>query len=70
MKKKKVNDGLIKLAKELDIKLVATTDSHYSKAEDREFHEMLLALQTGKTLSDETRMRLKEMGITFIRRMK
>lgn len=58
----RVNEGLIKLAKELDIKLVATTDSHYSKAEDREFHEMLLALQTGKTLSDKTRMRFEGDG--------
>lgn len=51
-----VNKGLIKLSKELDIKLVATTDSHYASIEDKKYHEMLLALSTGKTLADENRM--------------
>lgn len=52
----RVNKGLIQLSKEMNIKLVATTDSHYSRVEDREFHEMLLALQTGRTMSDSDRI--------------
>lgn len=51
-----VNQRLIKLSRELNIKLVATTDSHYPNVEDKEFHEMLLALSSGRTLSDDNRM--------------
>ena len=58
----KVNEGLIKLSKEMNIKLVATTDSHYARKEDTEIHEMLLALQTGRTLSDPKRMRFEGDG--------
>ena len=58
----RVNEGLIKLARELQIKLVATTDSHYSYKEDKEFHEMLLALQTGRTMSDPKRMEFQGDG--------
>jgi len=58
----KANEGLLKLSKEFNIKVVATTDSHYSYKEDEEIHEMLLALQTGRTLSDPKRMRFKGSG--------
>jgi len=51
-----VNKGLIKLSKETGIKLVATTDSHYTNKEDNKIHEILLCLQTGKTLSDPDKM--------------
>jgi DNA polymerase-3 subunit alpha len=61
-KEDEVNKGLIKLANELQIKIVATTDSHYVKSEDDKFHEMLLALSTGKTLSDESRMKFEGDG--------
>ncbi|ADU97463.1 DNA polymerase III subunit alpha [Thermovibrio ammonificans] len=54
---KKANEFLIKLAKELDIELVATNDAHYLNKEDWEAHDVLLCLQTGKKLSDEKRMR-------------
>lgn len=42
-------------AKEYDLKLVATTDSHYLNKEDKEPHEMLLCLQRGKKMSDTDR---------------
>lgn len=48
----KVRPGLIKLAKELGIKTVCTTDSHYLTAEAAKAHEILLCVQTGKTMSD------------------
>lgn len=56
------NRGLIELSKELDIKLVATTDSHYTLEEDKGTHEILLCLQTKKTLDDENRMRFPGSG--------
>ena len=53
----KVNKGLIELSRQLSIPLVATNDCHYLKQEDREVHEVLLCIQTGKTLEDADRMR-------------
>ncbi|MCD6434841.1 MAG: DNA polymerase III subunit alpha [Clostridiales bacterium] len=54
---KKVNDGLIRLSKELNIPLVATNDVHYLTKEDSSSHDVLLCIQTGKTMNDENRMR-------------
>ncbi len=52
-----VNAGLIALHKETGIPLVATNDAHYLRREDNEMHDVLLCIQTGKTLEDENRMR-------------
>lgn len=57
-----INKGLIKLSKETNIKLVAATDSHYTDKEDSEIHQILLCLQTGKTLADEDRMKFQGDG--------
>lgn len=54
---KKVNPLIVKLGKELDISLVATNDSHYTKKEDYVAHDILLCLQTGKVFDDPSRMR-------------
>lgn len=56
------NKGLIRLSKELGIKLVATTDSHYTNRDDSKVHEVLLCLQTGKTLNDVDRMTFSGNG--------
>lgn len=53
----KVNDELIELSKELDIPLIASNDVHYIKKEDTKAHDVLLCIQTGKTVDDENRMR-------------
>ncbi|QGU96197.1 DNA polymerase III subunit alpha [Clostridium bovifaecis] len=53
----RVNEMLVGLSKELDIPLVATNDVHYIKKEDTRSHDILLCIQTGKTLDDENRMR-------------
>ncbi|MCL2396744.1 MAG: DNA polymerase III subunit alpha [Defluviitaleaceae bacterium] len=53
---KQVNDALIRMAAELNIQLVATNDSHYLAADDAKAHEVLICIQTGKTLMDEDRM--------------
>jgi DNA polymerase III subunit alpha len=52
-----VNNQLIELARELHIGLVATNDCHYLKKEDAKAHEVLLCIQTGKTLRDANRMK-------------
>ncbi|KGM94802.1 DNA polymerase III subunit alpha [Clostridium novyi A str. 4552] len=56
-KQLRVNEMLIELSKELDIPLVATNDVHYIKKEDAKSHDVLLCIQTGKTLDDEDRMK-------------
>lgn len=52
-----VNKLLIELSKDLHIPLVATNDCHYLNREDAKAHEVLLCIQTGKTLNDMDRMR-------------
>lgn len=47
----------VRIAKELDVELVITNDSHFSRPQDTDMHEILLCMQTGKTLNDTTRMR-------------
>ncbi|MEJ2470987.1 MAG: DNA polymerase III subunit alpha [Desulfuromonadales bacterium] len=52
-----VNKGLIELGHELGLPLVATNDCHYLTRDDAFAHEVLLCIQTGKTLDDPNRMR-------------
>ena len=54
---KKVIPALIKLAKEFDLKLVATNDTHYVLKSDAEAHESMLCIQTGAKLIDEKRFK-------------
>ena len=54
---KQVNQGLLRLSRELGIDLVATNDVHYTYAEDEKAHDILLCIQTGKKVADENRMR-------------
>lgn len=55
---KKVNMGLIELSKELDIPLVCTNDVHYLEPEDAAMQDVLICIGTGKTVEDETRLRI------------
>jgi DNA polymerase III subunit alpha len=48
---------LLRLARELDLPLLATNDLHYTFPGDAEAHEVLLCVQTGKTLADPGRFR-------------
>jgi len=50
------NQGLIELSKELSIPLIATNDCHYLNADHAEAHNILLCIQTGKTVEDGDRM--------------
>ena len=56
---KKINEGLIELSEKTGIPLVATQDIHYAKSEDAEYHDILLAVQTGNKLTDDDRLTLK-----------
>jgi DNA polymerase-3 subunit alpha len=59
----KVNTGVEKLSKELDIPLVVTNDGHYLVHDDQDSHEILLSVGTGAFLSDEKRMTLKDFEL-------
>jgi len=50
------NQGLVELSRELSIPLVATNDCHYLNADHAEAHNVLLCIQTGKTVEDHDRM--------------
>ncbi len=52
-----VNVELVKIARELGIKFIATNDSHYISCFDVEAHDALLCIQTGKLIADDKRMR-------------
>jgi len=51
------NDQLREIGRRLGLPLVATNDCHYLRREDARAHEVLLCIQTGKTLADNTRWR-------------
>lgn len=52
-----VNEAILNLAKEFDVKVVATNDVHFINAEDADAHDLLICLNTGKDLDDPSRMR-------------
>ena len=52
-----VNVEIVKIARELGIKIVATNDSHFISCYDVEAHDALLCIQTGKLISEDKRMR-------------
>ncbi len=60
-----VNQGLIKLARELDVPLVATNDCHYLNQEESAAHELLLCIQTGKTIHDANRFKFPTDQLYF-----
>jgi len=53
----KILPGMLKLAKEMDLKVVATNDVHYVEKKDSTAHDSMLCIQTGRVLSDERRLR-------------
>ncbi|MEA3339392.1 MAG: DNA polymerase III subunit alpha, partial [Chloroflexota bacterium] len=53
-----VNRQMVSLARELDLPLVATNDSHYTRREEASIHDVLLCVQTGKTITEPKRMRM------------
>lgn len=62
---KKISPRLIELARELDIPMVLTNDCHYLHQSDHEAHDILLCIQTGKLLNDQSRMRYPTTQLYF-----
>jgi DNA polymerase-3 subunit alpha len=62
---KKVNKGLVKLSKEFDIPLVATNDCHYLNRDQAFAHEVLLCIQTGRTINDQERFKFSTDELYF-----
>lgn len=54
---RKVNEGLLKLAEQYRLPLLATNDAHYLTREDAEMHDVLLCVQTGSTLDKPDRLK-------------
>ncbi|MDD3346488.1 DNA polymerase III subunit alpha [Oscillibacter sp.] len=52
-----VNQGILRLHQETGLPMVCSNDAHYLRKEDAQAHDVLLCIQTGKTLDDENRMR-------------
>jgi DNA polymerase-3 subunit alpha len=55
----KVNRLLIELARDLSLPVVATNDCHYGEREDSHAHDVLLCVQTGRTVDDDNRLRFE-----------
>ncbi|HDM78054.1 MAG TPA: PHP domain-containing protein, partial [Deltaproteobacteria bacterium] len=60
-----VNEGLIELSRELGLPLVATNDCHYMRKEDCRAHDVLLCIQTGKTIRDQKRLKFSTDELYF-----
>ncbi len=54
-----VNQGVMRLARETGLPLVVTNDAHYLRKEDARMQDVLLCIQTGKTVDDENRMKFQ-----------
>ena len=54
-----VNQGVMRIARETGLPLVVTNDAHYLRKEDAKMQDVLLCIQTGKTVDDENRMRFQ-----------
>ncbi len=56
----KVNEGFIELSSTKEVPLIVTNNVHYAKPEDKEAHEVILCLQTGKDFDDPSRFSMRE----------
>ena len=54
-----VNQGVMRLARETGLPLVVTNDAHYLRREDAEMQDVLLCIQTGKTVDEPNRMKFE-----------
>ena len=54
-----VNQGVQRLARETGLPLIVTNDAHYLRKEDAAMQDVLLCVQTGKTVDDENRMKFE-----------
>lgn len=59
------NDGLLTIGKDLGVKVVATNDCHYLNQDESYAHEVLLSIQTGKTINDPKRFKFSTNELYF-----
>ena len=62
---RRVNAALIGMSKALSLPLVATNDCHYLSREDAKAHDVLLCIQTGKTVHESERLKFRTDGLYF-----
>ncbi len=62
-----VNLGIKRIARETGIPLVITNDAHYLRREDADMQDVLLCVQTGKTVDEEHRMRMEPHGEYYLK---
>jgi DNA polymerase-3 subunit alpha len=62
---KKINEALIDMSGRLSIPLVASNDCHYLEKEDARAHEILLCIQTGKTINDPSHFKFETDQLYF-----
>lgn len=67
---KVVNQGILQLAKELGLPLVATNDIHYIRPEEAAAQDALVCIQTGKKVSDTNRLRYVDVPTFYLRTQK
>src|SRR4030042_6352894 len=60
-----VNKGLLEIHQQLGIPIVATNDCHYLTQEEAKAHDVLLCIQTGKTVDDPNRLRFSTNQLYF-----
>ncbi|HEY3715466.1 MAG TPA: DNA polymerase III subunit alpha, partial [Jatrophihabitantaceae bacterium] len=53
----RVHEDLLRLGRDLGLPMIATNDLHYTHAEDADTHEVLLCVQSGKTMADPNRFK-------------
>lgn len=61
----KVNKRLVELAQAFELQTVATNDCHYLRPEDARAHDVLICIQTGKTINDPDRLRFESKEFYF-----
>ncbi|MBQ2854633.1 MAG: DNA polymerase III subunit alpha [Oscillospiraceae bacterium] len=54
-----VNQGVMRLARETGLPMIVTNDAHYLRKEDAAMQDVLMCIQTGKTVDDENRMKFE-----------
>lgn len=64
---KTINEGVVKLSREVGIPIVATNDAHYVKKEDAQAQDALVCVATGKNVSDVKRLRFIDYPTFYIR---
>ena len=64
---KAVNEGVMKLSRDLGIPIIATNDAHYVRPEDAEAQDALVCIATGKNVSDTKRLRFIDSPTFYIK---